>query len=700
MISEEILMIELKNISKSFNDEVLFTAKSIKLNPGTYLVTGENGSGKSTLMNMLAFECDYDGEIDLGQIVPSEISYVNQNLKLFRKLTVKQNLELFLEPKQLTQALAFAKKIKMEDILKKNRPIKKLSGGERQKLQVLIGLFRASKVLILDEFDNNLDRESINQVIKQIANQKQLYVFIISHNNHRLKEYANYEINISDKQIKLKTLNEVQVLHTDTSFQISNNSQIKRDNFKLFNKYNRWTYLFVVLATVITLAIVLNISAMVSVNIEQFSTVITEPFEPGSTIITAPRYTNQYTQRGDASWLETTEYGFTKQQYDMLNNLDYVNSMQFIPTPYIFNDLSSIKYGKKYLDFSETELETAIDLSTIDYDQLSTKVGVEIPPNQSATLGFVQLQSPSAVYEKTPLSTSGYSASELLYGTTPKDESNEIAIDIYTAALIADKQNVEVDQLIGENLTLTLLEKNIDDYQTIGSGDYKFKISGIYNTPKPYGIIYSYHQDSINTEIGVCNNPKSQTAILDCKYSLSSDPHDTDMSYMNKLSTTPLSNFGIGKSMYIQTSADDEKKLSESIKKLDPYIEVDNNYTRTHNDSSKQFYKQLRENIVDLMATILMIVIVILLMYKLIARTIKSQVLPILDYYGFEQGSKKQLLTYQKQQVAKVLAMTEIVFILLFMFKVKFYLSVFMLAIILICLVILVLICVALKVIK
>lgn len=697
-------MISLKNISKKFDNQILFDIDDLQLKPGIYSVSGENGSGKSTLMNIITGNCEHRGVVDLGQIDINQISYVNQDVKLFKRLTIKQNLQLLLTEQQLDEVSSLAEDISFTTVLKTNKRVTKLSGGERQKLQLIVGLLRSSEILILDEFDNNLDLESISKVLKRIISLNKQYIFIISHNPELTNGYVNYNLTISNEQANIIPIDKGEIVNNnklEIDQKKDNRSKLNNANSSLFNRYNHFNYAIIVVGMLISLFIVYNIVTKVSINMLQFSTVETTPFADDVSIVTAPRYTLQYQHLGDESWLNTTEYGFTQAEYDKLVNLEYVEEANFMPSPYGFNNFTAIKYNEEYIDFSvEQQMET-VDLQSIDYEQLNSQLdGIDIIPQISAFLGFAQLQAPSHIYNTTPLSQFAYSSNQLIYGDTPKDESNEIAIDIYIAELLAEEKGVSVQELIGQEVSLNLEQNDLESYQILGSDDYTFIISGIYNSSKPGYIIYSYHQDSLNTEEGVCNNPSNQEIVLDCKYTLSSNPLSQDISYMDDLPDTPLTDFGLGMSIYVKTTSDNEKNLAEAVESIDPYIEVDNNYTRTHNEASQEFFKLVIKNIGYLLSTILAMIIVLIIMFKLIKRTMIKEVLPILDHYKFEEDSLKTLLNTQKLKLLSIIAICEILFMVWFMVHVKFTFSIFMFVVAFIFAFILLILALVLKVVK
>ena len=84
---------EIKNLTKLFNDKVIFENYSICIpeNKITFIM-GESGCGKTTLLKMICgLDKEYDGEILLSS---NKLSCVFQEPRLFPTLTAKENIEL------------------------------------------------------------------------------------------------------------------------------------------------------------------------------------------------------------------------------------------------------------------------------------------------------------------------------------------------------------------------------------------------------------------------------------------------------------------------------------------------------------------------------------------------------------------------------------------------------------------------------
>ena len=96
-------MIELKNIYKSFNGNIVLNNLSLEVNSGEiYGLLGANGAGKSTTLNMLLGFLDQDSGIvnmkdnkDSNVIRKDSIGYIPENVNLYPYLTGVENLDYF-----------------------------------------------------------------------------------------------------------------------------------------------------------------------------------------------------------------------------------------------------------------------------------------------------------------------------------------------------------------------------------------------------------------------------------------------------------------------------------------------------------------------------------------------------------------------------------------------------------------------------
>jgi ATP-binding cassette subfamily F protein uup len=179
------LVIEAKNIDKSYGDRRIVDHFSIRLQRGDRVgIVGPNGAGKTTLVNLLTGASAPDsGSIRLGA-----------NLEM---ATLDQHRES-LDPKTtLTEALTGGRgdhvmvrgKPKhvvsyMRDFLfaqeQMRTPLEVLSGGERGRLMLARALAKPSNLLVLDEPTNDLDLETLD-VLEEMLGDYEGTVILISH---------------------------------------------------------------------------------------------------------------------------------------------------------------------------------------------------------------------------------------------------------------------------------------------------------------------------------------------------------------------------------------------------------------------------------------------------------------------------------------------------------------------------------------
>jgi ABC-2 type transport system ATP-binding protein len=145
------VLLAARQVSRRFGDRTALEPTDLTIGSGeTVALIGPNGAGKSTLLAVLAGALEpTSGSVDAR--VP--VGWVPQRPSLYRRLTARENLDLFarLERKGDVDALlsAFA--------LPGDVPAGDLSVGNRQRLNVAIALLGAPDVLLLDEPTASLD---------------------------------------------------------------------------------------------------------------------------------------------------------------------------------------------------------------------------------------------------------------------------------------------------------------------------------------------------------------------------------------------------------------------------------------------------------------------------------------------------------------------------------------------------------------
>jgi ABC-2 type transport system ATP-binding protein len=145
-------------LGKRFGDLVALEDVSFELDAGELLaVLGPNGAGKTTLLSAIAgVQPAATGTISR---TPREVGWAPQQPALYSKLTVAENLELFARLEHAGDPRATVRAMLEQTGLTERAgdQLGRLSGGNRQRVNVAIGLLGDPPVLALDEPSASLD---------------------------------------------------------------------------------------------------------------------------------------------------------------------------------------------------------------------------------------------------------------------------------------------------------------------------------------------------------------------------------------------------------------------------------------------------------------------------------------------------------------------------------------------------------------
>ena len=191
-------MIRIEHLSKSYGkvkavDDISFNVKKGEL----FAFLGINGAGKSTTIGVICLQLSKDfGKVYLNGIdidkasnsIKRDIGVVFQNSVLDKDLSVRDNLESRAALYGIFGA-AFKERLNeldvllgLKDIL--NRPVGKLSGGQRRRIDIARALIHKPKLLILDEPTTGLDpqtRTTIWSVIQSLRKDCNMTVLLTTH---------------------------------------------------------------------------------------------------------------------------------------------------------------------------------------------------------------------------------------------------------------------------------------------------------------------------------------------------------------------------------------------------------------------------------------------------------------------------------------------------------------------------------------
>lgn len=161
------LVAELRGISKSFGDKVLLKNFSTRIIRGDRLaIVGPNGAGKSTLVKLLIGQIPADsGEIKLGTNL--DVAYLDQGRDALKgdetlwDVLANSGSDSIMVRGQPRHVAAYAKDFLFRE-KQLRQPVKSLSGGERNRLQLARALAKTTNLLVLDEPTNDLDMDTLD----------------------------------------------------------------------------------------------------------------------------------------------------------------------------------------------------------------------------------------------------------------------------------------------------------------------------------------------------------------------------------------------------------------------------------------------------------------------------------------------------------------------------------------------------------
>ena len=197
---------ELKNLSKSINNKVLFEGVSEIIQSGRRIgIVGPNGAGKTTLLNILSNEDqDYEGELKIGQTV--KVAYFKQNEEtLERDIRVIDYLREESEMAKEKDGTSISVTQLLERFLfpsaTHGKKVYKLSGGEQKRLYLLRLLVHKPNVLLLDEPTNDLDTETLT-ILEDYIDDFGGSVITVSHDRYFLNKVVQEYWFIHDGKIE------------------------------------------------------------------------------------------------------------------------------------------------------------------------------------------------------------------------------------------------------------------------------------------------------------------------------------------------------------------------------------------------------------------------------------------------------------------------------------------------------------------
>ncbi len=164
---------------------------------------GPNGAGKTTLLQIAAGAlAPTAGTVSLP---PEQVGWVPQQPALYSKLSVAENLRLFARLERVPDVeAAVARMLEQTDLAARaGDEVGRLSGGNRQRINIAIGLLRSPRALLLDEPSAALDprqRERLWSFIGGLASEGAAVVYS-THDVGEAERYADRVLVLADGEL-------------------------------------------------------------------------------------------------------------------------------------------------------------------------------------------------------------------------------------------------------------------------------------------------------------------------------------------------------------------------------------------------------------------------------------------------------------------------------------------------------------------
>lgn len=211
-------IIELKNISKSFDGDVVLDNISLDIYDNEFItLLGPSGCGKTTTLRIISgFVQPDEGEVvfmgeDITEVPPHKrnVNTVFQRYALFPHLNVFENIAFPLREKKVPKAEIDEKVREMLKLVMltgfEKRNVTSLSGGQQQRVAIARALINHPKVLLLDEPLSALDlklRKDMQQELKKIQKSTGITFVFVTHDQEEALSMSDTIVVMSEGKIQ------------------------------------------------------------------------------------------------------------------------------------------------------------------------------------------------------------------------------------------------------------------------------------------------------------------------------------------------------------------------------------------------------------------------------------------------------------------------------------------------------------------
>jgi NitT/TauT family transport system ATP-binding protein len=225
----EKMILEINNINKSYNKNVIFKDFSIKFYKNKVnCILGKSGCGKSTLLNIISGIIKNDSS-EFENLESIGISYIFQEDRLIDWLTVEENIRLIAknhyEKRELDKEIdKYLSLVEITDY--KNYYPQMLSGGIRQRVNIARGLIYPSKIIIMDEPFKSIDISNKKIIIdnfNDILNTEKRTVIFVTHDIDEALYLGDKIFILGNRPIEIKAI-------------LDNSKELKKEDISIYIK--------------------------------------------------------------------------------------------------------------------------------------------------------------------------------------------------------------------------------------------------------------------------------------------------------------------------------------------------------------------------------------------------------------------------------------------------------------------------------
>lgn len=195
-------ILHIRNLTKKYKDKIAVHKLNLAVEKGEIFgLLGPNGAGKSTTIEcVLGTKAKNEGQVELlGQKLG------NYNKELFQQIGVQFQASHYpdrIKVKEMCELMAslYAYTVDWRVLIqefslesKLNQLVSSLSGGERQKLSVVLALINSPKIVFLDELTTGLDPQARREVwyYLRLLQEKGVTIFLTSHYMDEVEALCN-----------------------------------------------------------------------------------------------------------------------------------------------------------------------------------------------------------------------------------------------------------------------------------------------------------------------------------------------------------------------------------------------------------------------------------------------------------------------------------------------------------------------------